>query len=123
LALNAGLDWVFVGPLGLFGICLSTAVVHFAIGTILLALAATHPKEFLGETAAYASRVIAICMIAVGAFAGISRWVAIPPIIAIAAFVVGAAPVYYAGAKLLHIQEIDEIVAMARPLFRRGRHA
>jgi putative peptidoglycan lipid II flippase len=72
LVVNGLLDWALVGPLGLLGIGISTAIVHGTLGVGFIVGAASEPRFVLRELASFAARLAASNAAGVAAAIGVA---------------------------------------------------
>jgi len=59
LVLNGLIDWALVGPLGLLGIGISTAIVHGTLGIGFIVSAAREPRVVIRQLGSFAAKLIA----------------------------------------------------------------
>jgi putative peptidoglycan lipid II flippase len=73
LAMNALLDWILIGPFGIAGIGIATAVAHTAVGGVLLYSVAYDRRRVTAEVVGALGRLVLACALAAGA--GFVVWV------------------------------------------------
>jgi putative peptidoglycan lipid II flippase len=102
LVVNGLLDWALVGPLGLLGIGISTAIVHGTLGIGFIISAATEQRLVIRQLGSFAARLVATNAVAVGAAIAVAAAAGL----ALGGRAAGACGIIVAGAVLLGVASI-----------------
>jgi putative peptidoglycan lipid II flippase len=122
LALNALLDWVLLGPLGVAGITLSTSLVSIFNLVLLVWLLRRHIGRIDGRRIAAAAGKALLCggalaIVSAGVWYALRGFAAggfLPLLVAVFAAVAAGGAVYVGLARLLGLEELAEVWRLLR---------
>jgi peptidoglycan biosynthesis protein MviN/MurJ (putative lipid II flippase) len=111
---NGFLDWLLVGPFGLFGICVATAAVHLLAGSILLTAAYRRKAVFVRSLLNLAVKVGVASAAAIGVPAFLAALLDVGNVQTVGVVVIASPLLFGALARALQVREIGEIVLAFR---------